>query len=175
MKKMSIAIGVVIGILLAMPCVSARVQAAGPVKIGIIDVQKILRESRAAKNAQAVFKKDLEAKRAQLIAKDKEIKALDEELKHPQSRLSDQIRKEKTDILAREVKEFRRLDADMGEELKKKDVEMTQKLLGEIREVVQSFAKSEKYTLILEKSAVAASDDAIDVTSRILKLYDAKK
>ncbi|MBA4396317.1 MAG: hypothetical protein C0394_02845 [Syntrophus sp. (in: bacteria)] len=172
MKKMFIAIGIVLGFLLAMPVVAAK---DAPVKIGIIDVQKILRESRAAKNAQAVFLKDVEAKRAQLMAKDKEIKALDEELKNAGVKLSDDIRKEKTDILAREVKEFRRLDADMGEELKKKNVELTQKLLGEIRQVVQSFAKSEKYTLILEKSAVAASDDAIDVTSRILKLYDAKK
>lgn len=173
MKKWSVAIGILIGFMLAALPVWAAKDA--PVKIGIIDVQKILRESKAARNAQAVFVKDMEAKRAQLIAKEKEIQALDEELKNANARLSDESRKEKAERLAREVKEFRRLDADMGEELKKKDVELTQKLLGEVRRIVQSFAKSEKYTLILEKNAVAASDDAIDVTDRIIKLYDAGK
>jgi outer membrane protein len=173
-RKLSIGIGIVMGLMLALSPFWAA-QAAGPVKIGIIDVHKIMRDSQAARNARAVLAKDIEAKRAQLIAKDREIKALDEELKNPKIKLSDEIRKQKADKLARDVKDFRRLDADMGEELKKKDAELTQKLLGEIRQIVQSFSKSEKYTLILEKSAVVTSDDAIDITTRIMKIYDAKK
>ena len=174
MSKLTVRFGIVMGLMLALSPLWAA-QAAGPVKIGIIDVHKIMRDSQAAKNARAVLAKDIEAKRAQLIAKDREIKALDEELKNPKIKLSDEIRKQKADKLARDVKDFRRLDADMGEELKKKDAELTQKLLGEIRQIVQSFSKSEKYTLILEKSAVVTSDDAIDITTRIMKIYDAKK
>lgn len=146
-----------------------------PVKIGIIDVQKILLDSRAAKKARADFMKDMEAKRAQLMAKDKEIQALDEELKNSGNKLSADVRKQKAEKLAHDVKEFRRLDADMGEDLKKKDVELTRKILEEVRRIVQSFSKREKYTLILEKGAVVTADDAIDITFRILKLYDAGK
>ena len=172
MKNWTIVIGIVIGFLLAMPAIAAK---DAPVKIGIIDVQKILRESRAAKNAQAVFMKDMESKRAQLVAKDKEIKSLDEELKNPGIKLSEEVRKEKSEKLAREIKEFRRMDADMAEDLKKKDVELTQKILADIRTIVQSFSKSEKYTLILEKGAVVAADEAIDITDHIIKLFDARK
>jgi len=172
MKKWSIVIGIVIGFLVVMPAIAAK---DAPVKIGIIDVQKILRESRAAKNAQAVFMKEVEQKRAQLIVRDKEIKELDQELKNQNIKLSAEVRKEKAEKLAREVKEFRRLDTDLGEELKKTEVELTQKLLGEIRQIVQTFLKNEKYTLILEKNTVAASDEAIDVTDHIIKLYDARK
>lgn len=174
MNKSAIRFVMFLGLMLALSSFWAA-QATAAVKIGIIDVHRIMRDSQAAKNARAVLAKDIEAKRAQLMAKDKEIKALDEELKNPKVKLSDEIRKQKVDKLARDVKDFRRLDADMGEELKKKDAELTQKLLGEIRRIVQSFSKSEKYTLILEKSAVVTSDDAIDITTRIMKNYDAKK
>jgi outer membrane protein len=161
--------------LLLIAVASAPVQAAGPVKIGIIDLPRIMRESQAAKDARAVLMKDLEGKRAQIMAKDKELKALDEELKNPQLKLSEEARKEKTEKLAREVKEFRRLDADLSEELKKKEVELTSKIIADIRRIVQSLIKNEKYTLILEKNSVVGSDEAVDVTERILKLYDRQR
>jgi outer membrane protein len=173
MKRTFLLTTVIFALFIAMPVLGAKAKASGPVKIGIIDVQKILRESKAAKKAQAVFMKDMETRRAQLIVKEKEIQALDEELKNAHVKLSDEIRKDKAEKLARDIKEFRRLDADAGEELKKMDVELTQKLLGEIRQIVQSFSKSEKYTLILEKNSVAAFDDSVDITDRIIRLYDA--
>jgi len=144
-----------------------------PVKIGVIDTQKILRESKAAKAAQSVFMKELEAKRAVYQAKEKEIKSLDDELKNQNIKLSAEIRKEKTEKLAQEVKEIKRLGTDMEEELKKKEVELTRKLLSEVAQIVRTFSKKERYTVIFEKSSVIAADDAIDVTDRIIKLYDA--
>jgi outer membrane protein len=154
--------------------VSVAVAADTSVKIGIIDVQKILRESKAAKKAKSVFMKEVEQRRAQLISKDKEIKELDQELKNQDAKLSSEMRQAKAEKLAREVKELRRLDADLTEELKKKDVALTQKLLGEIRQIAQTFLKNMKYTLILEKNAVIAFDDTIDVTDKIIRLYDAQ-
>jgi len=172
MKKFLIATGMIVGFLLAAMPVMA---AAAPVKIGVIDTQKILRVSKAAKAAQSVFMKDLEAKRAVYQAKEKEIKALDDELKNQNIKLSAEIRKEKTEKLAQEVKEIKRLGTDMEEELKKKEVELTRRLLSEIAQIVRTFSKKEHYTVILEKSSVIVADDAVDITDRIIKLYDAGK
>jgi outer membrane protein len=153
---------------------SVAMAADSSVKISTIDVQKILRESKAAKTAKADLMKDVEQKRAQLIAKDKEIKELDQELKDQNAKLSSDERQIKAEKLAREVKELRRLDADLTDELKKKEIALTQKLLGELRRVAQAFLKDMKYTLILEKNSVIASDGAVDVTDKIIKLYDAQ-
>jgi len=169
---LSVVFGIVMGLLLtALPAMAAT----APVKIGVIDTQKILRESKAAKAAQAVFMKDLGAKRAIYQAKEKEVKELDQELKNQNIKLSAEIRQEKTDKLAQEVKELKRLGADMEEELKKKEVELTRRLLSEIAQIVRTISKKEHYTVILEKSSVIVADDAIDITDRIIKLYDAGK
>jgi outer membrane protein len=173
MKKLLIVFGIVMGFLLATVPVMAAKEA--PVKIGVIDTQKILRESKAAKAAQSVFMKDLEAKRVIYQAKEKDIKDLDQELKNQNIKLSAESRKEKTEKLAQEVKEFKRLEADMEEALKKKEVELTRRLLSEIAQIVRTFSKKEHYTVILEKGSVVVADDAIDITDRIIMLYDAGK
>ncbi|MDB9823170.1 OmpH family outer membrane protein [Deltaproteobacteria bacterium] len=148
---------------------------AASVKIGVIDVQRIMRESKAAQNARAVFLKDVEAKRGVLNAKQKEVQDLQEELKNKGKDMAASVREEKTNQLTREVRDLNRLKSDLEEELKKNENELTQTLLKEISEVVQEYCKKEKYTVIHEKRTILASDEAVDITDKIIKLYDVVK
>ena len=151
--------------------------AAGnnPVKIGIIDTQKIMRESKATKKAQAIYKKDFESKRALLSASEKEIQRLQEDLKNNGKALSEDARKGKEDKLAKQVKEYKRLAADMDEELQKKDAELTRKLLAEIAGIVQDLLKKDQYTVILQRDTVVSFDETVDITEKVIKLYDEEK
>ena len=158
-----------VGIMILLPLAAA---SAARIKIGLIDAQKIMRESRAAKKARAAFIKDVEAKRAVLRAKQEEVRALEEELKREGKKMSPSARKQKGEKLQKEIKELKRLGSDLEEELKRKDVELTQKLLREIVGIVKEFSIKENYTVILEKKSVVAADEAIDITDKIIRLYD---
>ncbi|MBW1862682.1 MAG: OmpH family outer membrane protein [Deltaproteobacteria bacterium] len=127
---------------------------AADVKIGVIDTQKIMRESRAAKMARVDFLKEIEMKRNILAAKQQEVKAMEEELKNKGKNMAPSVRKEKADNLARGVKKLKRLRSDLEEELKKKEKELNRKLLREISEIVKEYSKKEKYSVILEKRSV---------------------
>jgi len=59
--------------------------------------------------------------------------------------------------------------------LKKKDAELTQKILADIQQILQKFAASEKYSILLEKRAALVTDEGLDVTDKIIKIYDAQK
>ena len=148
--------------------------AAG-VKIGVIDIQKIMQNSKAAKEARGIFLMDLEAKRAVLREKQGEVRNLETRLRTETTGKSSSEMKESKEIISREIKELRRLKSDLEEDLKKKDAGMSQKLLREIRDVVNAYSKKHKYTLILEKKSVVASADAIDITDEIIRQYDAEK
>ena len=78
MKRLFMVNALLVGIMILLPLTAA---CAARVRIGVIDTQKILRESRAAKNARAVFFKDVEAKRAVFKTKQEQIRPLEEELK----------------------------------------------------------------------------------------------
>jgi outer membrane protein len=171
MKKISIA-----GILIFLTIFTyTGTLCAADVKIGVIDTQKILRDSRATQNARAVFLKDVEAKRNIFNAKQKEVQTLQEEIKNKGKDMAASVRKERTEKLSREIKELDRLKSDMEEELKIKDNELTQKLLKEIRDIVIEYRKKEKYSIIHEKQTLVSYDEAIDITDKIIKLYDVVK
>jgi len=175
MKRSLAWISALILMLAAFPAWAAAAPKEAPLKIGIIDTARIMRESKAAKSAASTFQKELEAKRAILTAKDKELRLLDTELKNPDSKLTADARKNKTDKLAQEVKEFKRMQTDLDEELKKRDSELTRKLIDEIRQVIRTLVKNENFTLILEKGSVVHADDAINITDKVIKLYDSQK
>jgi len=160
------------GMIILLPLTDA---CAAAVKIGVIDTRKIMRESMAAKKARAIFFKDFEAKKAIFMAKQDKARALEGELKREGKKMSPSLRKEEAEKLALEIKELKRLKSDLEEELKKKDLELTRKLLREIGEIVEEFSKKEKYTVILEKKSVVVADEAIDITDKIIRLYDALK
>ncbi len=172
MKKKFILNAFIVGLIILLPLTATF---AAVIKIGVIDTQKIMRESKAAKKARAVFLKDVEAKRKVLNAKQQEVKGMEDELREKGKDMAPQVRKEKADNLNQEIKELRRLKSDLEEELKKKEMELNRKIFLEIADIVREYLKKEKYTIILEKRSVIASDDTIDITDKILRLYDVIK
>lgn len=152
-----------------------RRDAAPAIKIGVVDFQRVIRESRLGKNATALFMSELEARRAAVVAKERDVRFLEEELRNPDPKWSAEVRKEKRERHEREIRDFRRLQSDTEEDMKKKEVEATQAVIAEIREVVRTLQKSDGFTLLLDRGIVLANDEAIDVTSRVITLYDATK
>lgn len=172
---------VIIAALMVLPAQAASDKKAKDakdpvVKIGVIDMQRILRESKAAKMAVDVYRKDLEEKRGVVAAKQKEIQAMEEELKGADAaKLTDDARREKADKMARDVRELKLLTADMDTDLKRKDAELSQKVFGEVVKLVNDYAKKENITMVVNRMAVVALDETMDITSTIIKLYDAGK
>lgn len=152
-------------------CLLGSLALAADVKIGIIDVQRIIRESKVVKEHRANLGKEIENKRKILAEREEAIKALDDELK--KEKMTPQTRREKSQRLAKEVKELKRLREDFEEESREKDAELTVIVLNEISEIIRKIASDGKYTIILEKGqGVVYATDKIDITSEVIKIYD---
>lgn len=171
MRKMVWITGILIA---AITFWAASPSVAEAVKIGVVDIQRIMRESQKAKDARGMFLMDVEAKRGVLKSKEKKVRAMQEQLKQAKTDKSAEEVKEAREKIHQAVKDLKRLRNDMEEELKKKEKELTRKLLDEIRGVVQDFLKKKKYTLILEKKLPLAFDRGIDITDKIIERYDKK-
>jgi outer membrane protein len=144
-----------------------------PLKIGFVDIGKIMKESKAANNARAIFKKDLDAKQATIKEKSDKVANLEKELKKADQKSA--VWNEKREKLAQEIKELKRMGSDMDEQLKKKDAELTQKILVDIQQIIKQFSKNENYSIIFEKKAALEVVEGLDVTDKIIKIYDAQK
>ena len=177
MKKIVFVVALFMVLLLALPVWAAPKAAAaggGSGKIGMVDMQKILRESKNSQKVRTAFMKDVEKKQTAIVAKEGAIRKMEEEFKGLAPGDMDG-RKKKGDQIKHEMRELQYLKEDAEGDLKRKEMEITQKVIGEIMQVVRSYARGERFTIILDRMAVITAEESIDITDRILKLYDAQK
>jgi outer membrane protein len=140
----------------------------------IVDVQRILQESTAAKSVQ----KQLEAHRAafqkEISAEEKKLTELESQLKQDRAKISEeaygvreqQLRQQFLTV-EREVQARRRaLDQAFNDAM---GVVRTNLLA-----VVESLARSRGITLVLQKQQAMWHDHALDVTGEVLRQLDAK-
>jgi len=145
-------------------------------KVGILNIQKVILESKAGKIAKIEFDKEFEAKRIALAAKEKSARAIEDDLKANGAKMKADARKAKEGKLAEDIKEFQRLKQDMEEELKKKDNELTSTILKDILDISKKVGDEGGYSLILQASPqIVYMNNAIDITDEVLKKYDSGK
>ncbi len=143
-----------------------------PLKIGIVDINKIMKDSKAGKNARAAYQKDFESKKALVKEKSDKLAAMDKDLKN--TKQDSPAWKEKREKLAQAVKELRQLQMDVSEQLKNKDIELTRKIIADLQQILNKLVKSESYSLIIDKKSVLADKDGLDITDKVMKMYDAQ-
>lgn len=148
-------------------------QSASPVKIGFVDMSKIMQESKSAKNAQAIIKKEIESKTAIVKEKENKLAGMDKELKALKQ--DTPAWKEKREKIVKEINEVNRLRGEYNGQIQKKNAELTQKIIDDVQQIVKKIASSEKYTIILERRTAMMIDDGLDLTDKVMKTYDAQK
>jgi len=143
-------------------------------KIGYIDLQKVILESKAGKTAKAAFEREFNQK-AQAIEQKKQ--ALDRDkngfLKQSAA-MNEDARLRKAEELQRREKDLNRTRDDYRDELQRRDIDFSKKILTKVIEIVNKIGASGGYILIVEKTegGVLCCQGA-DLTDRVIKDYDA--
>ncbi|NIX16011.1 MAG: hypothetical protein GWN11_09070 [Candidatus Dadabacteria bacterium] len=156
--------------------ISGAMFADAATKIGYIDLQSVIQNSKAGKAAKSSFEAEFNKKR-QIIENKAKVLAQEEQEFINQSALMDsEAKKRRAEELNKKKKELARLRDDFRDELQKKDFELTQKILKELESVIKNIGTSEGYSLIVEKteSGVIYGNDTVDITQKVIKAYDQK-
>jgi len=141
-------------------------------KIAYIDLQRVITESDKGKEARKSFLDEVEKLRKTLTQKQDELQKLKDTLEKQATTMAPEARAEKEKQYQSKVKDFQRLQTDYEGELRQKDQELMQKALKDLEEIVKGLGESEKYTIIFEKSQVLFAAPAVDVTPKVISLYN---
>lgn len=182
MKKL-MGMVVLAGLVFIMPCLSlaadapkdAPAPASTGIKFGYVDFSKIQQESKAGKDAYKTIEKMFKDKQTQLDQRQGEIEKMMTELDKQSALLSPEVKRQKEEKLQKDYKELQRFKADSEEELNKKKAEIAKQMFQEVSAIINKFGKEEGYTMILERSVVLYAPEAVDVTEKIIQMYDASK
>jgi outer membrane protein len=167
--------------------VSAQAQQ---LKVGVVDLQAVLDNSTRGRVAKDQLKdlsvklqEEIKQKREFKDKREDELQKLRTEIRSQGLVLSEQARSAKEESFrnkARELKRFiddtNRFIEDATQEFREREIRETQRLLVEVRKVVQDVGNQEGYTLILEGNENAAVvlyfSKAIELTQKITQRFD---
>lgn len=170
MKK--IALLFVVLILLA-----GRPAYAENIKIGSVDLIKALNESDAGKKAKTDLEFLIKTKQSSLDEKGKAIEKKKTDIDKQASVLSAEARKSKEEDLEKEIRDYQRLVSDSQNEVKKKEGDLTNDIIKELREIIEKLGSEEGYTIILEGSEgqILYAKKEISLTEAVIKKHNELK
>ena len=154
-------------------CVRA-VGAQERVKIGFIDIQRAISESNAGKRAKERFQAQVKKAEAELLKEKTELERLKADLDKKGPLMKEEERRSLESDLQRRYVNYQRTMTDQQQELRQKEGALTGDILKELEKIVNEIGKSDKFTLILERNQILYSDQGIDVTNKVIEVYNSR-
>jgi outer membrane protein len=147
---------------------------ANTAKIGVIDFEKIMKESSAGKMNQ----KTLNSRGQELQEKlEKEKQALDEisrSFEREALVLSDEKKRERERDFRNQIEDFKIMQQDYANELKNLEIKMINDMQKAVFDIANELGKNENYLMIVERknAGVIYIPDHVDITERVIKKYN---
>lgn len=154
--------GVALAVLL-----SAGAAVAGEFKVGVVDTERILRESIPALDAEKRITKEFSGRDLEIKALIKQAKDLQALLEKEGVTLSDVDQRNKERELTTMNSDVQRLQREFREDLNLRKNEELAIVLDRANKTIQAIAETEKFDLILQEAVYR--NPKIDITDKVIQ------
>ena len=145
-------------------------------KVGSVDIQKVLLQSDAGKEAKEQLSARGNKYEAEKNTREQELMKLKGELEKQSVLLSEEARKNKEQLFMQKRKELDRFLKDAQEDLQAKNDELTGRYVEEIVKIIKEYGEKNGYTYIFVKNdSMVYIDGKADLTDEILKSFNGLK
>ncbi|MFO8113460.1 MAG: OmpH family outer membrane protein [Desulfosalsimonadaceae bacterium] len=151
---------------------SASASEADMGRIGIIDFQKVLVESDAGKAVQARIQQKGRSMESDLTEMGEEIESMMEQLQRDSMVMSSERREQQQRELEIRRYDFQTTQKKYQSEFRELEVTLMEKIRDEVFEIAEAIGKQEGYMLIIERSAAIYFPDTIDITDKVIQMYN---
>ena len=142
--------------------------ALAETKIGFVDTVKLLESAPQAKSAQSKIESEFAPREKELVAMQREIKKLEDDLSRDGAVMSESERtKQERNVLSKR-RDLKRSQDEFRDDLNIRRNEVLAKLQKDMFQAVVSLAKEQNFDLILSQGVVYSSDK-VDITDSVLK------
>ena len=155
------------GLIAAVTMAAMNIAAADDLKIGVVNLERVLREAVPAINAQKKLEKEFAAREQELQKASKQIKDLQAALDKENAALSESERRAKEQDLARMNLDYQRMQREYREDANLRRNEELASVFERANKVVQEIATTEKFDLILQDAVYISP--RIDITDKVIK------
>lgn len=141
---------------------------AAELKIGVVDLGRLVTSSPQAKRARANMQSKFSSRKDELQGKAETLKTDVNRLKRDGQVMSDAAREKLEGQIRDQQRRLKLLQDEYNDDVQQAEKKEMGNLRKDVREVIDSFAKSKGYDLIVGDGILYASDK-VDVTDEVLK------
>lgn len=150
----------------ALAAAPAHAQAAG-LRIAVVNYGELLQQSPQAQAAVASLRAEFAPKQRSLQAEASELKAREDTLKKNEATMTQDQRDQAELDLRERYQDLARKQSEIQDDVNTRRNELMSELQRTLVQVVQSYAKQQRYDLVLADGVIYA-DSALDITPAIL-------
>jgi outer membrane protein len=140
---------------------------AGDFKIGVVDTERILRESDQAVRAEKKIEREFATRDQEIKKLSKQTKDLQTSLEKDGSTMSDTVRRGKERELANLNLNLQTMQREVREDLNLRKNEELAVVLARADKAIRQIAESEGYDVILQEAVYR--NPKVDITEKVLK------
>jgi outer membrane protein len=155
------------GLILAVGMFAAQA-ASAQVKVGFVNVAKVLELAPQAEAARSRIEREFAPKDRELLQQQKDVRSLEDRLVKNAAVLSEAERQRKEAEIRAAKRDLRRAQDEFREDLNLRRSQELSKLQQKVTQVIQILAKAEKYDLIVSDGVIFAGE-RVDITDKILE------
>jgi len=150
----------------------AKAQEIPVPKIGVVDVQKVLRDSKAAKSIRPEFDKMRKAFQKQVSEQEQQLRQAEQELTRQRAILAPEAFSQKRRAFSQEARQAQNSVKERRRQLDQAFNDTKNEILKNLVVVAQQVAEAKKLNMLLEKRFVFISAKTMDVTNEIIARLD---
>lgn len=153
--------------------VSSTAFAAPPQKIGVVDLQRAVSESKAGITERVKILQKTEQINAELKVRLADIEKHRAEFEREASKFTQEAKLEKERLIQKKSRDLQNLQRESQEEIKQFEADSLNKILNHLGGILGKLGDEGGYAIILEKGAgTTYFSKQIDVTPLVIKMSD---
>ena len=156
-----------LGVLVVGLSLGAAAPAAAQLKIGFVNVPKVLDSAPQAKAADQRLEKEFGPRDSEILSMKRQLRSESDKLAKNAAIMSNTERQNKQSKLRQLQREIRRMEDEFNEDVRIARSRELSKLQRKVVEVIQALAKSEKFDLIISDGVIFAGGK-VDITDKVI-------
>jgi outer membrane protein len=153
---------------LAVP--AGQVLAQG--KIGVVQIERIVRDSPPALRAQKKLEAEFTKREAELAKIAEQLKRMQDELEKDAVTMAEAARRNKERDFNELNRDFQRKQREYREDVNQRRNEELGQVIEQANRIIRQIAEAEKYDIIFQEAAYA--NPRIDITDKVIKAMEGK-
>lgn len=145
-------------------------------ELAFVDMQAAILKTEEGREAKVRIEKEAQSKREELVSQQEELNKMGQEFQAQQSVLSSASQLEKQREIQMKIQNLRNSQLMFEQEVRRKEMEETQKIIENLQKIIDEVAKKKGYDLVFERGsgALLYASTIDDITTDVVDIYNSR-